>query len=195
MRAQMSFEDALTRDDFAAAKKIANSKTHQAYRQFTADEEAVALSGEGEKALKPITRSIAFRWISALKSCLDLTESLHAATMRAQSRLIEAQAAQISILNERVNHDYLAGQQAAEESRSKAADMARRLDELGSRIDRIKPMKYVGVYRTGASHVEGEVVTYGGSMWFCMKDTSAAPPGADWQLCVQRGRDAKEQRK
>jgi integrin beta 3 len=49
-----------------------------------------------------------------------------------------------------------------------------------------------GVYRKGMRCEQGDVVTYGGSQWIALKDTDTSPPGDDWRLQVQRGRDGKD---
>lgn len=51
-----------------------------------------------------------------------------------------------------------------------------------------------GVYRSGATYVHGDAVTYAGSCWIAQTDTKAAPGNgsADWRLAVKRGRDGKD---
>ncbi|USA39627.1 hypothetical protein NCF86_00235 [Pelagerythrobacter marinus] len=50
---------------------------------------------------------------------------------------------------------------------------------------------YCGVYREGAEHQKGDMVTWGGSLWHCDKDTTQKPGTEDWTLAVKKGRDAK----
>ncbi len=51
-----------------------------------------------------------------------------------------------------------------------------------------------GVYKSGASYLEGDAVTYAKSLWIAQKDTTN-PPGngsPDWRLAVKRGADGKD---
>jgi hypothetical protein len=52
---------------------------------------------------------------------------------------------------------------------------------------------YQGVFKEGEAYEAGDVVTWGGSMWHCEKDSPDGKPGNsdDWKLCVKKGRDAK----
>lgn len=56
--------------------------------------------------------------------------------------------------------------------------------------------KYQGVYQSGRTYVEGDTVTYGGSLWHCGNVTTARPgDGAtSWQLAVKRGQDGRDAR-
>lgn len=47
-----------------------------------------------------------------------------------------------------------------------------------------------GVYRSGEKYEQSDVVVFGGSQWIALRDTDTRPPGAHWQCCVQRGKDA-----
>jgi len=49
-----------------------------------------------------------------------------------------------------------------------------------------------GVFKSGQAYESGDVVTYGGSMWTALKDTSTSPPSDDWRLTVRRGKDGKD---
>ena len=51
---------------------------------------------------------------------------------------------------------------------------------------------YRGVLRSGMTAKQGEIYTWGGSMWQAKRDTTKAPPGDDWICCVQRGKDGKD---
>jgi len=55
-------------------------------------------------------------------------------------------------------------------------------------------MLYRDVYKEGEDYQHGDVVTWGGSLWFAQRDTSAKPDGAEsgWKLVVKRGRDGKD---
>jgi hypothetical protein len=55
-------------------------------------------------------------------------------------------------------------------------------------------MRYLGVFQRGAHYGLGDVVTCGGSMWHCNKDTHDAPQEVahDWTLAVKHGRDLRE---
>lgn len=51
---------------------------------------------------------------------------------------------------------------------------------------------YKGVHRDGAAYEKGDMVTFGGSTWIAVRDTSAKPESSsDWKLCAKRGRDGK----
>jgi hypothetical protein len=69
-------------------------------------------------------------------------------------------------------------------------------DALEPRIKALEArpqMKYAGVWREGCDHLEGEFVTYRGSMWYCHTPTNARPgTSPDWQLCVRSGRPGKD---
>jgi len=56
-------------------------------------------------------------------------------------------------------------------------------------------LRYCGVYVRGKTYDLGDLVTAGGSAWYC-KTTTIASPGAsgDWILMVKRGRDARDGR-
>jgi hypothetical protein len=73
----------------------------------------------------------------------------------------------------------------------------RRRREIEARISALEARPatladaYDGAWKTG-SYKRGRVVTYGGSMFLCMKDTEAQPEtSTDWVLSVKRGRDGR----
>jgi hypothetical protein len=50
-----------------------------------------------------------------------------------------------------------------------------------------------GVWREGATHAKGDVVTWGGGLWIAQKGATTKPgEGDDWRLAVRRGRDGKD---
>lgn len=49
---------------------------------------------------------------------------------------------------------------------------------------------YRGVFKSGAMYEQGDCVTYGGSAFVALVDTTKSPPGGDWQMAVKKGRDA-----
>lgn len=56
---------------------------------------------------------------------------------------------------------------------------------------------YRDLWMEGKAYEAGDMVTWGGSMWIAMKDTTAKPdlPTAEsraWKLCVKRGKDGKQ---
>ena len=56
--------------------------------------------------------------------------------------------------------------------------------------------KYCGVWHYGESYRRHNFCTYDGSIWVCLRDTAAKPgQSPDWQLAVQKGRDARTERK
>ena len=48
---------------------------------------------------------------------------------------------------------------------------------------------YRGVFKADEEYVAGDHVTYGGSLWIALEDTTASPGGEsrDWQLAAKRG--------
>lgn len=57
----------------------------------------------------------------------------------------------------------------------------------------IPSMIFRGVYKQDAAYEQGDAVTWGGSCWVALKDTSNKPGTCDaWQLAVKRGRDGKD---
>jgi len=55
-------------------------------------------------------------------------------------------------------------------------------------------IKFMGVYKPGATYSEGSMVTRDGSIFHANKTTTATPGDGsmDWTLCVKRGRDGKD---
>jgi hypothetical protein len=76
------------------------------------------------------------------------------------------------------------------ENAALAAKVARLEVALAEKV----PIKYLGVYRAGATYSEGSMVTRDGSMYHANKTTREAPGDGcqDWQLCVKHGRDGKD---
>lgn len=64
----------------------------------------------------------------------------------------------------------------------------------GRTVRKSQPLRglpvYQGIYRSGQPYEEGDLVTYGGSIWRAVRDTHEAPKGAhdDWQLVVKGGK-------
>lgn len=52
---------------------------------------------------------------------------------------------------------------------------------------------YRGVYKHGESYAEGDMVTWGGSLWHCDQVTDEKPGTAAkcWTLCAKKGRDGR----
>ena len=48
---------------------------------------------------------------------------------------------------------------------------------------------YRGVFKADEEYAAGDHVTYGGSLWIALEDTTASPGGEsrDWQLAAKRG--------
>ena len=68
----------------------------------------------------------------------------------------------------------------------------RRGDEVKEFRFRLPIPEYKGAYREGAAYEKNDMITYGGSTWIAMKDTSGKPEKSpDWKLCAKRGRDGK----
>ena len=53
---------------------------------------------------------------------------------------------------------------------------------------------YRGVYQNGKAYEEGDLVTWGGHMFYCQTATTVKPEefSRDWKLCVKHGRDGKD---
>jgi hypothetical protein len=50
---------------------------------------------------------------------------------------------------------------------------------------------YRGIFRHKTKYESADLITFGGSVWLALKDgPTTRPPSAEWQLVVQRGRDA-----
>lgn len=50
-----------------------------------------------------------------------------------------------------------------------------------------------GAYQEGEAYQKGDEVTYAGSLWRAVEDTTDRPTGSDkWRLAVRRGRDGKD---
>ncbi len=69
------------------------------------------------------------------------------------------------------------------------------MEALREKVKRVegKGLSYAGTWQRALGYVEGDVVTYDGSAWVCLSPETKAKPGdgADWQLFVKKGRDAK----
>jgi hypothetical protein len=78
------------------------------------------------------------------------------------------------------------GVATAEEIRAIATDAVREAAVLQMREF------YRGVFQEGDDYPRGCATTWGGSMWFAVRDTSAKPGTDDsWVLAVKRGRDGQ----
>ena len=51
---------------------------------------------------------------------------------------------------------------------------------------------YCGIFKEGEAYVPGDLVTWGGCLWHCDKETTEKPDSADWTLAVKKGRDGKD---
>ena len=53
---------------------------------------------------------------------------------------------------------------------------------------------YRNIYQEGKDYQQGDVVTFGGSLWHCDKDTQTKPgtKDSDWSLAAKKGRDGKD---
>jgi len=59
----------------------------------------------------------------------------------------------------------------------------------------IPGLRYLGVHVAGKTYDVGDVVTHGGSAWYCGSPTTDAPAQSPaWQLMVKRGRDVREKK-
>ena len=56
-------------------------------------------------------------------------------------------------------------------------------------------LRYHGVHVPGKTYDVGDLVTCGGSAWYCGRTTTGAPRHSpDWQLMVKGGRDLRDPR-
>jgi hypothetical protein len=56
-------------------------------------------------------------------------------------------------------------------------------------------LRYRGVHAAGMPYDVGDIVTAGGSAWYCGRPTTEVPGHSpDWQLMVKRGRAARSDR-
>jgi polyhydroxyalkanoate synthesis regulator phasin len=76
--------------------------------------------------------------------------------------------------------------------------LERRLDDMRERVRQIQTrpqLRFAGQFRDhdGKVFEPGDLVSSGGSLWACMKDTSTRPSMDNefWQLAVRKGRDGK----
>lgn len=55
-------------------------------------------------------------------------------------------------------------------------------------------MIYRGVFKDDVTYVQGDTVTWGGSLWHCDAETTEKPGegSAAWRLCAKKGRDGKD---
>lgn len=51
---------------------------------------------------------------------------------------------------------------------------------------------YCGIYKAGEEYVPGDLVTWGGCLWHCDKETTGKPDAGDFTLAVKKGRDGKD---
>lgn len=65
----------------------------------------------------------------------------------------------------------------------------------GTRQSLLLPIPiFKGVFRSGESYAQSDVVVFGGSQWICLRDTNTRPPGDDWQLSTRGARSSREGR-
>jgi integrin beta 3 len=60
---------------------------------------------------------------------------------------------------------------------------------------RLPRFKDCGVYRDGGAYLQGDGVSYGGSLWLAQRDAPEGVPDSGnghWRLAVKRGRDGKD---
>jgi hypothetical protein len=77
-----------------------------------------------------------------------------------------------------------------------------RIGELEARVRQIedKGVSYRGSYSASEDYKRGDLVSYGGSIFHCTRDTQGVQPAHDgergltfpWQIAVKRGRDGKD---
>jgi hypothetical protein len=80
----------------------------------------------------------------------------------------------------------------AEDMRSFRISMCWGSGAVVQRSFKLPGMLYRDVWSKERAYDTGDVVTYGGQMWVCLKDETADQPGTSpaWRLSVRKGRDA-----
>jgi hypothetical protein len=70
--------------------------------------------------------------------------------------------------------------------RNEIAGLKERVVHLEEGGDRL--MRYNGVYSAAGAYIRGDTVSHSGSLWFCLKPTSARPGDVrDWVLIAKAG--------
>jgi hypothetical protein len=86
-------------------------------------------------------------------------------------------------------------------ARTKREALESRVKQLEARLAEVETrgIRYLGVWQSAQEYKRGDTVTYDGSMWICVWDTTRARPGAAddsqsraWTLAVRRGRDGRD---
>lgn len=73
-------------------------------------------------------------------------------------------------------------------------DLIARIEALEQQMQTMPGIHYRGPFRDGDEYSKGDIVTFRGSMWFCLAATAARPgdsQSSSWQLCVKAGRDGR----
>ena len=93
-------------------------------------------------------------------------------------------------------------QRIEERVAAERADMTREIAALRAEIAELRNkggsgLNYVGVWQPqpATPYTRNTAVTWEGSMFVCMADTTDTKPGvegSDWRLCVKRGRDGRD---
>lgn len=66
-------------------------------------------------------------------------------------------------------------------------------DDIGYEYEVSFPFPiYCGVFKEGDRYVPGDLVTFGGCLWHCDKETTDKPGVGAWTIAVKKGRDGKD---
>lgn len=75
---------------------------------------------------------------------------------------------------------------------ARTSDLEQRLAALEASQTKSLADSYRGTFLTGTKYARGDLLTHGGSLFLCMRDTSSKPETDDsWRLIVKRGAHAK----
>jgi len=69
-----------------------------------------------------------------------------------------------------------------------------RIEALEKEVEALQErgaLKYCGTFKAGTDYEKGDAITYGGSLWVALNDTTAEPPGPDWCLAAKKGKDGR----
>lgn len=92
-----------------------------------------------------------------------------------------------------LTHELNETRMSARMDRAARLDPLKAFEEMSARIKALESAipKYCGTHKVGEHYPRNSIVTHSGALWIALKDTQDKPPSDSWQLCVQKGRDAR----